>query len=192
MIGEFRWAFSTSNVLLAYLYPAGESPDIHTLDLLTGKFQQLTESGAVLDFDATPDGSTLYYSEANTTGGSRIMRYDRLAEESNTVLDCRLILCQNVRVSPDMTWLAYESTLSGGRSEVWLFELQSGDVVRLSAADHEAYNPQWSPRNQLAYYDADEQAFMVYDPATEEIIRIPNETGELGSWSPDGSDFIVP
>ncbi len=194
MIEEFRWAFSTSNILLAYLSaPADtETIDIHTLDLLTGQFQQLTESGAVLDFDATLDGSTLYYSEANTTGGSRIMRYERLSGESDTVLDCRLILCQNVSISPDQTWLAYESTLSGNISEVWLFALQGTDVVQLSAAGHKAYNPQWSPRNQLAYYDAAEQAFIIYDPATEESMQIPNETGQLGAWSPDGDSFIIP
>ena len=44
----------------------------------------------------------------------------------------------------------------------------------------------------LSFYDVQQKAFILLDPRSGESTAIQNETGETGSWSPDGNLFVAP
>ena len=52
--------------------------------------------------------------------------------------------------------------------------------------------PHWSPAGLLTFYDTSRAAFVALDPRNGEQASFPNETGQPGSWSPDGRFYVTP
>jgi Tol biopolymer transport system component len=101
--------------------------------------------------------------------------------------------------------LAFErAPLPGSASslfpQVWLLDLPGssnegeGSLTEELASDpdHPAHTPAWSSRGLLVYYDVIEKAYIVLDPENGTTMAFPNESGETGSWSPEGSYFVAP
>lgn len=186
---ETRWAFSISQPVLAYLFPADGPADLYALDVSSGQIAQLTHAGGVQDFSASADGMAIYYSAAGDDARfAHIYRLDRLSEQSSLVVRC-VPYCQSVALSPDGKLLAYESLAAGAPGQVWLLPLPDGTPYLAGEASHTTSQPQWAANGWLAFYDATDQAYILLDPPSGESRRFANQTGDRGSWAPDGSIF---
>lgn len=203
-VQESSWSFTTGQTLLAYLWPSDGPADIYALDPLSGEVKQLTTHGGVIDFSVSWDGLAVYYSAANIEGGSDLFRLDLLDladpstinPEQEVIMKCLKVLCSSPQISPDGKLLAYEQVAldeSGQSSEiqVWLLSLEDATQTLVGHTDHRNKDPNWSALGRLATYNATRQVYSIYDPLTRETLSFSNDTGEPGTWSPDGESFLV-
>ena len=205
LLSSQEWSFTIGRPLVAYLWPASGVADLYALDPLSGEVVQLISSPfGILDFDINADGAVIYYSARDPTGGSDIFAYNRLSDDPQEdplpLLACPNAFCRSPRVSPDDTMLTYERNPLPGSGEslfpqVWIRSLNESHPSADALAgdpDHPTRLPDWSSEGLLSFYDVVETAYILLDPITEETISILNDTGEVGSWSPDGSAFVAP
>ena len=205
LLGSREWSFTIGRPLIAYLWPAGGTADLYALEPLSGEVIQLTSNPfGILDFDINADGTVIYYSARNPAGGSDIFAYDRLSDDPQgdpiPLLACPDAFCRSPRGSPDDIMLAYERNPLPGSGEslfpqVWIRSLNesplSADILA-GDPDNPTRLPNWSSEGVLSFYDVVGNAFILLDPFTEDTISIPNDTGEVGSWSPDRHAFVAP
>jgi dipeptidyl aminopeptidase/acylaminoacyl peptidase len=194
-LAEQSWSFTTAQTLLAYLWPASGASDLYALDPLTGDIRRLTAEASILDYSFSSDGQVIYYSATNAQDGADLYTLDRsTGREAERLLACGQTACRAPVPSPDGQTLAYESVphvTSSQVVQVWLFDLASATTAPLGDLTHENSQPRWSSTGKLAYYDQTAQAYIVYDPQTDNSLRLPNQTGQGGSWSPDGRYFVA-
>ena len=82
LLGSQEWSFTIGRPLIAYLWPASGTANLYALDPLSGEVVELISSPfGILDFDINADGTVIYYSASNTTGGSDLFAYDRLSDD---------------------------------------------------------------------------------------------------------------
>jgi Tol biopolymer transport system component len=203
-----QWSFSVGVPRLAYLWPFSGKAELYARSLDSGETVQLTETPhGVLDFDVIFEGAQIVYTALAEEGGSEIWLLDLVSREDSMIHRCSLgFRCQEPRLSPDFTEVAFErSSVQGGSpggtlsssSEVWKVRVGTdSQAFRLSSPDHEAYSPRWTPTGDLTYYDATEQEIILVDPVVlpEPAIRgtIANDLGEVGAWAADGVSLIFP
>jgi Tol biopolymer transport system component len=212
------WSFRIRLSGVVYLSPSQSPSNLFLVNPVSGEDIKLTDySEGVLDFTISADGKTLYLSRPDQTGGSVIDRFDLSsgqamisptldATNTNTlsagtrVLDCPQAICQGLAVDPLGNYLAYERTaLPGSDSpqvpQVWIVPLMDGKAgapVLVGNPTHQAIEPTWSNKGQLAYYDKTDQAYHFIEPDGSDKARFPNQTGEMGVWRPDGKAFLAP
>jgi Tol biopolymer transport system component len=199
------WRFSTWQTRLAYLWPAGEPADIYTLDPLLGDVKRLTSMNGVLDFSVSPDGSSINFAAKNASGGSDIFSLDLFQPKGEEmtplspeiILSCKDENCHNPQISPDGKLLAYERIeTSNGNGypfpQVWIFRFSDGETKPVDDLTNETKFPLWSTDGLLSYYNRDVEAYIIYDPGTQQSTLFPNQTGDRGTWDPDGSAYITP
>jgi hypothetical protein len=211
MRDEHAWSFTVGRPLLAYLWPSGGLADLYALDPISGEITRLTDSAfGVLDFGVSADGTSLYASVRNATGGSDFHHLERSPESTTTwsntlLLACPQAYCRSPRPSPDGATLAFERAPLPGSGDslfpqVWLLATGSGSSAgtgppaeRLASdSGHPAHSPAWSSQGMLSYYDVLERAYVVLDPDKGRATAFPNDTGEPGSWSPHEDFFVAP
>lgn len=191
------WSFTIRPILLAYLWPRDPAADLYALDPILGEIRRLTTIGGVLDYDIGEMGQFIYLSIANDQNGSALYELDPWSGDMVQVLDCEENACSSVQVSPDGTMIAYqreapaEETLSA-HSQIWLMELESGIPEMVSEVGNDSRLPQWSPFGILNYYDVQEQAYFLLNLESDDNQKYKNQTGEHGSWSPNGIVFVSP
>jgi len=210
------WSFTIGHPRLAYLYPADGTANVYALNPLSGQKQQLTTSlGGVLEFSLTASGRSIFFSVKNAEGGSDLYQVNTPGEEEGPsqagktptlILKCGQAACRAPQVSPDGNLLAYEKTAPTGSSQpnfpqVWLLSLPAStaqppntESPQLQVGDpaHQTNQPIWSPDGQLAYYDTNLAAFVIYDPGSQQKTSFPNQTGQVGDWDPGGRYFVAP
>jgi Tol biopolymer transport system component len=126
------------------------------------------------------------------------------------ILDCPQAQCESPAISPKGDYLAYERTSVLGSDtphypQVWYIPLplekpvNPGSTpaqpllpVRAGDAGHQTLQPMWSPSGLLSLYDTNAAAFVFLDIATGQQTLFPNQTGQPGTWHPNGRDFVTP
>jgi Tol biopolymer transport system component len=176
----------------------------------------------VLDFDVSPDGKSIYYSVNNLQGGTSIYRlenFDTPSDDatqaasqpgSTLILACTRATCRTPKISPQGNFLAYERTAFLGGQEptytrVWLLPLgdnpspapgqalASQSQARLAGREGEqTMLPEWSPEGWLSIYNNTLAAFTLLNPVDGQAVQFANDTGQPGSWNPDGNAFVAP
>jgi Tol biopolymer transport system component len=197
------WSFKVSPPLLVYLWPSDGPADLYAIDLIEGLVMRLTETGnGVLSYDISPDGREIFYSIRLDPQNSAIYRLQRVDNVTEEILFCENVLCSFPQISPSGKYLAYTRAPSNAQSEaflqqIWLLPFVDEEPTPESQAQivsdpvHQAGTPFWSPTGMLTFHDKEAQRFVVFDPQTNQRTYFPNETGEPGTWSPDGKHFIV-
>jgi Tol biopolymer transport system component len=214
------WSFRIRQPELAYLYPSTGSANIYLLNPLSGISTAVTQNmGNVQDFSVNASGAAIFYSSRTGPDTSALFRLDLAVSNaastvktptatpapppSTQLLICAKALCRAAAISPDSKYLAYERTAfsSTGQNsipQVWvlaLASLQEGSQAETFLAGdplHETLQPAWSPGGMLTFYDRTLQAFVVSNLQTGEQYRFANQTGEPGSWHPDGLQYAAP
>jgi len=192
---EISWSFEVSPILMAYLWPSEGSSELYSLDIDTGETIQLTQAGSVLAYDFAPDGQSFYYFAENNLGGSDLFfadRFEVIQNEAYTpsrLLTCQRAICTTPTVSPDGKRIAYLRN----DAEVWLLELNDpANPEQISRKGHLAWQPLWSPTGRLAYYDSTDQAYLIRNLESGDMVSLPNQSGETAAWAPGGTALIAP
>ena len=204
-MGGQSWSFNTSEAALAYLWPSNGPAEIYALDPVTGEIRPYTHGMKVIDFSASSDGMTMYFSASNSQDGADIYRIDRIEAERSMnnsyqpkeLLNCGVAQCRSPVVSTDGHYLAYEYLLPSlrgglGPAQIWLLSLPELEATPLGQASHETIQPSWSPTGLLAYYDRTSNGYEVVNPHSQERVQLPNQTGQPGAWSPNGEYYLAP
>lgn len=202
------WTFTTSQTLLAYLWPAAEEADLYALDPLTGDIQRFTTSQNILDYSISKDGLWFFYSVQLAGNDTAIWRLQRRFQRSEatpstetlptpeTILECPQAACRFPKPSPDGNWLVYERTPTDeqgqpGRTSVWLLSLADQFNQPVRHGDQTTQNASWSSVGWLAFYEIEAQRFTVQEPSGKEIGFLPIRTDDEGSWAPGGVTFAA-
>jgi Tol biopolymer transport system component len=209
MIGQRSWTFSVGLPSLVYLWPGEGKSDLYQIALEPeSEPKQLTESElGILDYSVGQDGSLLVYSANRLDGGTELHAYDLISSDDRVLLTCDAEApCSAPALSPDGTWLAFEQVeyrlgLAGrlvpSSTSVWLMSTMSAtDAFQISAPEHTATNPNWSPTGWLVYFDDRLKALALVNPGENldpvPFNYIPTSLGIVGSWSPDGTRLVYP
>lgn len=182
---------------LAYLSPTSGPADIYFYDPELGQSRRLTETGGVSSFSVDFEQSYLYFNPANEAGGADIWQLDLARGDARLMHGCRTANCEGLSVAPGGRWLAYErrDPSSGGRTEIWLLDLESGEAQQLSPGGQVGFSPQWAARapagEVLSYYNQSASAYVLANPEGGEIERFANETGRPVAWEPGELSFVA-
>lgn len=201
--------------MVAYLYPLDATLQNIWLTPVNDptQAQQLTDTETgIYDFDVSPDGRSIAYSERDPetllldiyllnldTGNTR--RLTTCGEDDSE--------CHTPTFHPDGEILAYMrqslnrelETVGPGVPRIWLLQLQNGATQPLSQDQQLiGHSPQWSDDgNTIAFYSADlmNPGVLVYNfnPQTSEqatVNFIPSAHGSVGALSPNGRELVFP
>ena len=93
----------------------------------------------------SPDGTFILFSQANLdlTSPSVLMRLNIGMQRAERVLPASAPVV-DVSFSPDGFWIAYESTDTNNQ-DVYLFNLLTGQKVRLTTSPNVEFDPAWRP-----------------------------------------------
>jgi Tol biopolymer transport system component len=169
-----------------------------------------TDSG-VWEYDVSPDGQLVVYTEMNFQVGARdLYVLDLASGETSQLTSCQTqdADCYGPRFRPDGSAIAYEraalnastDTLGIGAARVWLLDLTTTPPTTFPVIDPGTTTdnvigtgPVWSANSErLAFYNNNGGEVIVYNFATGDVDRVPAELGLTGSLSPDGSQLIYP
>lgn len=192
-----QWSFTIGSPKLLYLYPIEGRASLYALDLLTGKKQNISQAlGEVLDFSVSPNGAAILMA-IRTEKGSAIYLLPGVDGKPSLLRSFENSQVASPVLSPSQNYLAYALTdLSKAQPDthIWLLNTKDepgADPVQLPDSGGPAQYPLWSSGDILAYYDRAGQTYRFYDPQSQaEVATVACQTGEKGSWSPDGQSFV--
>jgi TolB protein len=210
---DIAWNFIVRQPRLLYLSPADGAANIYLYDPRTEQSQPVTNLLAgVQEYDATFDGRAVYYSVQNNQGGSDIYRLelkpDLAQSEATQIVACQQAQCRAPRVSPGEEFLAYERSEPLDSNDpnyprVWIATLADSGAGALALSPdapprlageplHQTIQPDWSAQGVLSFYDTNQDVFFVLDVHSGNSSKLPNQTGEPGSWEPNGETYVAP
>jgi Tol biopolymer transport system component len=205
LLGAHTWSFTVGTQRLAYLV-GGQAPNVWITPVEPGASAQAVtrEPYGVYDFAISPDGTRLVYAARRADGGAdlRTVNLDGSGDGAADVLLCPGEACVSPAFAPGGQRLAYQrhvlvAGLSGapalGPARIFARPLAAppnDPGQQLSAA--EGRFPRWGPDGRLSYLDVSREAVVIHDLVTGALTFIPNTSGEMGAWSPDGSVIVYP
>jgi Tol biopolymer transport system component len=199
--GTAAWSFTVSRPRLAYL--AGAPPNVWVMPLTDNAQPQqvTTETLGLADYDITPDGTRLVYAAWRQDGGADLRAINVDGTGAGTVLACPQAACLSPAVAPDGRTVAYQlQALSHdpagganlGAAQVHLYTFDTGSDEPMGNPAHETRTPRWSPDGRLSFYDVTQQVMVIRNLQTQAETDLPDLSGEMGTWSPDGRYVIFP
>lgn len=143
------------------------------------------------------DGETIYLSVARGTARSVIIAIDRDGQSERVLVSCGELICTGLAASPDGRYLAYEKRPAqqgiGMGSQVLLFDLSSqSEIAEIAYETISGRAPTWGGRERLGFADTNSGTLRVFDLGTGEKYFAGSEMGEMGVFSPDGSQLVFP
>jgi len=201
LVLSVRWSFTPVSLRIVYLARNGAGSQLSLLPLQTGSSRTLLQTGLLIhEFAASPTGDFVVYSAGPASGGSDLYQLDLNGSSPVRILDCQGEECRYPAISRDGTQIAYQrahlSQSAGGiptaeNARVWILNEATGEDTAVSEFDHDARTPAWGPQGWLAYYDQTSAATVVVDLRGGRTY-VPDSSGSVGNWSPDGKYLIFP
>jgi Tol biopolymer transport system component len=202
ILRSYTWTFTIGLPRIAYLWPAGDAPDIYLRTLDGQETTRLTTSPlGVYDFTLNREPPAVIYAAERADGGTDLHWLDLNSEQDSVIYPCPEVeRCRGASLSSDGRRVAFErySVRPGtpGPTRVWMLDIASGEAVPIGPEGHITASPLFSPRGLLAYRDSTLGAIVLVDPALgpePPAFRLfPSELGVVGTWSPDGAYLIFP
>jgi dipeptidyl aminopeptidase/acylaminoacyl peptidase len=208
VIQGVEFSFTVRRPRVAYLAPSDSAPiNIWIAEPgVEGSARQLTNSVAgVYNFDVSPDGQYIAYSETNAFSDTEDIRViDLDTGEMRQVTNCADSSCTTPSWRPDGQVIAYErvdynSDLEGvgiSPTRLWLIDVTANPATTTPLFQDTqvlGYDPQWSGDGSLiALYDRGSQGILIYDFRDNSGISIPTRAGTSGALSPDGTILLYP
>ena len=197
--GSARWETSVRPAAVVYL-SVDEVPQLWKLDPDNpDNRQQMTDvEMPVLDYVASPDGSQIVYSVANSQGGADLWIMDRQGEAQRILLDCGADICS----SPAWSLLTAELVFTRQRavqdaetnraiSRLWLLDLHNETISPLLPdVDLNASDPMFSPNGQwISFWNEDTRGIQLVNRRAGETFLVEGDNGNNGSWEPDSQSY---
>ena len=197
---------------VAYLYPALAPVQNVWMTVIDQpeQQQQLTFSEfGVYDFDFSPDGRWLAFTERTENAAFTLRLLDIASQRVTDLVDCASLndSCTTPVFSPDGGKLAYQRTKSHqgayGLSRIWLVDMTNPNyetVPLILDTQVVGHTPVWSQdSNVIAFYSADarQPGLLIYDLAARQdaaaaLRFIPSSHGTMGALAPNGQAVIFP
>jgi Tol biopolymer transport system component len=182
----------TLGALAACAAPARARTDIGPV---TGQLTQLTKPGNG-DNRATymPDGKSLLL-VSSRSGRSQIWSMEPNGGDAHLVHESKANDYGRVAPSPDGARLCFSSDRDG-ENAIYVLDLKSAAVARISDAAYWSFGPTWSSRDLIAYFSkkgGNKINTWTVRPDGSEQRQVTNRPGESRQpwWSPDGSTFAL-
>ncbi len=198
LLGPQTWSFGVSDRRIAYLL-ASQTPNVWILPLTEGASPRaLTEEAiGVADFDVSPDGTQIVYAARRVDGGADLRVINTDGSGQADFLPCPSEACLAPAFAHDGKRVAYERRAlsvdhSIGDSHVHLYTPATGQDDLIGDPASQTLFPRWGPDARLSYFDVTRQAIVVQDLSTGAVTYIPDTSGEMGTWSPDGQFIVYP
>ncbi|KPL77853.1 hypothetical protein ADN00_08195 [Ornatilinea apprima] len=183
---------------VAYLSPVN-SPEIWLWRAAHGEAVPITQTqGRVFDFDVSPDGRFIVFSQTNEQGGRDLMRVQIVTRAESRLLACGQSLCFQPAISPDGKQVAY--TVIDPQADAQAKAVQRVFVLDLAGRSQRALyedetisasQPAWSPQgDRLAVVDEANREIRVISLSTGDTMTIPTQVSEMGAFSPDGAQMM--
>jgi Tol biopolymer transport system component/DNA-binding SARP family transcriptional activator len=170
------------------IYRVTLGPDGHPLTT-----EQLTTGLDAQTVTASADGRRLAYSVFRYS--TNVWTLEAGGDRPASVADARPLttgaqVIEGLALSPDRTWLAYDTDLNGNQ-DIYKLPLAGGDPVRLTTDPRNDFVSDWSP-------DGREIAFYAFRRGTRRVQVMPSDGGRSievaenptnqrsPDWSPDG------
>jgi Tol biopolymer transport system component len=201
LLRSYQWRFSPAGLRVLYLRRTAETYEIVVQPLEGEAGRALVESTLpILEYDISPSGTFLVYTVGASDKQSDLWYLALDGSAPYKLLDCEGEQCRNPAIAADGRQLAYDRAVlapsvggivSAQRPRVWILDLEDGRARAVGDAAHAARAPVWGPQGWLAYYDGDLQTTVV-DDLRGGRTYVPNASGEVGVWTPDGAHLIFP
>jgi TolB protein len=207
LFGE-RWSFQIGAARIVYLWPSAGPADLYAQFVSGEDRERLTETAlGIRQYALSADGTRLVYSTPREDGGTDLRLLDLASGEDELILACAGdVRCDAPALAPGGNRVAYErfelqagtaGQQVSGPSHVWSLPLDDeGDPLPIGPEDHVTTAPDWSPTGWLTYYDNTLGAIALVDPFSlpqpEPHSFVPNELGNVTTWSPDGELLVMP
>lgn len=190
------WTFTVGDPAIAFLLRSGDTANLYSLPAEgTADPTAISQERFGIDrFAISPDGGRFVYAALRADGGADLKSQARGAEAA-MLLDCGGDRCTAPAFSPDGARLAYERHPQGRfeQSTVEVLDLATQARSVLSTdASHLAQAPAFARDGRLAYLDLVDQVVVIHDFTSGSDRRIPDASGEMGAWSPDGAYLVFP
>lgn len=149
-----------------------DRPQLHLVSLDGGEPTKLTHViGGVDDFVWAPDGSTIAFSQKVTmddqTNGLDLIVEDESAFDNEA---------PDPRVVDRLKYRTGTSYLDGRRSHIYVVEVETGDVERITDGEKDFTNPEWGDSDTLYFAADDSDRDISY-----EIQRYSMTAGEIST-----------
>jgi WD40 repeat protein len=197
---EQSWVIRIRPAQIVFLGTGTKPSEIFTVALDGSPPVQLTQTnGHVFDFDVSSDGEQIVYTLYNDQGGTDLWRMGRAGDNMQLLLDCGPDRCTTPDFSPDNKRLAYTREAVGispdsprGAPRPWVLNLETSENAQVYSDQQTiCYGPSWSPDGRrLACWDGVNGGIRVLDLRNGADLLLPTQTGEVGGWSPDGTQML--
>ena len=149
--------------------------------------------------DISRDGMMAFVTKSGETDVLHLynLKTDKLEE---TLRLRNLVVLGSPSWSPDGKRIAISSVDEGGRSDLYIFDLASRSLTRLTNDFYEDRDPAWSPDGTTIVFSSDRDSYgkqgylnlFTYNLATAEIdyLTIGQANFTAPAWSPDGKQLM--
>ncbi len=200
---DFQFNFTVRLPQMLYLGPfTNPIRNLQFYDLQTGRTEQLTdETGGVVDFAISPDGTWVAYTVERTDTASDIWALNLKTREHIQLTNCveGQATCYDPAWGPDNQVVAYtRQELAAGLNpatakRAWVVDVNTGES-RLLIDDETlvGFAPKWSPDGKwvaIVLATANPPGILLYEFATGQSAFVSTPQGVPGIFSPDGAWF---
>ncbi|MDW8270016.1 MAG: Ig-like domain-containing protein [Anaerolineae bacterium] len=186
------WHFRTRPLRLLYLAPDAQGHD--QLVLMT------LGSGRPITLTATPEGiwdygvasrrDDILFATLRADGGSDIWRLRPDGSEPRRVLACPRERCSGAVWSPRDNLAVYERRRHPGDVRLWWLHPDTGATVAVFDGDLQGFAPRFSADGAWLSFVEPGRGLHLYRFDDGRHLLIPGESGEPGSWRPNGEVIL--